>query len=77
MCKVAFKRFYRRTSKQNRKEKDLTETLCDFLNFHFDWQQQSFKKAFNFMQSLIGNPNQQNLQIADENSDESDINLDF
>ena len=29
------------------------------------------------MQSLIGNSNQQNLDIADENSDESDINLDF
>ena len=29
------------------------------------------------MQSLIGNPNQQNLDTADDNSDESDIDLDF
>ena len=29
------------------------------------------------MQSLIGNPNQQNLDTADENSDGSDIDLDF
>ena len=51
--------------------------LCGFLNFHFDWRQQSFRKAFNFMQSLIGNPHQQNLDTADDNSDESDIYLDF
>ena len=29
------------------------------------------------MQSLIDNPNQQNLDTADDNSDESDIDLDF
>ena len=29
------------------------------------------------MQSLIDNPNQQNLDTADDNSDESDIHLDF
>ena len=29
------------------------------------------------MQSSIGNPNQQNLDTADENSDKSDIDLDF
>ena len=29
------------------------------------------------MQSLIGNPNQQNLDTADDNSGESDIDLDF
>ena len=29
------------------------------------------------MQSLIGNPYQQNLDTADENSEESDIDLDF
>ena len=29
------------------------------------------------MQSLTGNPNRQNLDTADENSDESDIDLDF
>ena len=29
------------------------------------------------MQSLIGNPNQQNLDTADDSSDESDIDLDF
>ena len=29
------------------------------------------------MQSLIGNPNQQSLDTADDNSDKSDIDLDF
>ena len=29
------------------------------------------------MQSLIGNPNQSNLDTADDNSDERDIDLDF
>ena len=29
------------------------------------------------MQSLLGNPNQQKLDTADENSDKSDIDLDF
>ena len=33
--------------------------------------------AFNFMQSLIDNPNQQTLDPDDDNSDESDIDLDF
>ena len=50
-----------------------TSTCVIFFNFHFDWQKQSFKKAFNFMQSLIDNPNQQIL----DNSDKSDIDLDF
>ena len=40
------------------------------------WQQQSFKKAFNFMQSLIDNPNQQILDTSD-NSDKSDMDLDI
>ena len=29
------------------------------------------------MQSLIDNPNQQNLETADDNSDKSDIDLDW
>ena len=29
------------------------------------------------MQSLISNPNQQNLDTADDNSDKSDIDLDY
>ena len=59
---------------QNKTDWTETSSCVIFFNFHFDWRQQLFKKAFNFMQSLIDNPN---LDTADANSDKSDIDSDF
>ena len=38
---------------------------------------QSVKMAFNFVQSLIDNPNRESLDTPNDNSDKIDIDLDF